>query len=133
MNCKNCTNWIDENLADMETGRNDGESHIFMGCRIYGPVERIEDRRKCPEFVVAADLYTICGTCRIRVPRVCISMGECTNCTDTDLFCVESCIGGDARKYCTHFVRLSSEGMRIIDEERKEVFDLFPSAGMPMN
>lgn len=128
--CKNCTHWIDESLADIEANR-DGEPHIFMGCKIHGPVERIENRRNCPEFVAVDDLYAICGTCKITVPRVCISMGECVNCTDTDLYCVESCTGGDARKYCTHFVRLNSEGMKIIDEERKEVFDLFPSIGMP--
>ena len=123
--CKNCIHWIDESLVDIEANRN-GSPHIFMGCKIYGPVERVEDRRNCPEFDAVADLYVICDVCKITVPRVCVSMGECVNCTDTDLYCVESCIGGDARKYCTHFVRLSSEGMQIIDEERKEVYDLFP-------
>jgi hypothetical protein len=128
--CKNCVNWIDESLADIEADR-DGKPHIFMGCKIFGPVERIEDRRNCTDFTAVADLYVICGVCKITVPRVCISMGECVNCTDTDLFCVESCIGGDARKYCTHFVRLNSEGIPIVNEERKEVYDLFPSIGMP--
>jgi len=124
--CKNCVNWIDENLADIETNR-DGKPHIFMGCKIHRFVEKIEDRQNCPEFTASADIYAICGACGITVPKVCISMGECTNCTDTDLYCVESCIGGDARKYCTHFVRLSSDGMQIIDEKRKEIYDLFPS------
>jgi len=130
VHCKNCIHWIDESLADIDANR-DGKPHIFMGCKIHGAVERIEDRRNCPEFTASADLYAICGTCNITVPRVCISMGECANCTDTDLYCVESCIGGDARKYCTHFVRLSSEGMQIIDEERKEVYDLFPRNSVP--
>ncbi|MCL2877940.1 MAG: hypothetical protein FWF13_04075 [Acidobacteria bacterium] len=129
-NCKNCIHWIDESLADIETNR-DGKPHIFMGCKIHGPIEKIENRRNCPEFVMSGDLYAICDICKIIVPRVCISMGECINCTDTDLYCVESCIGGDARKYCTHFVRLNSEGIQLIDEERKEVFDLFPDIGMP--
>jgi hypothetical protein len=128
--CKNCIKWIDESLADIETNR-DGGPHIFMGCKIYGQIERIGDRRGCSEFVAVNDPYAICDVCKITVPRVCISMGECVNCTDTDLYCVESCIGGDARKYCTHFVRLSSEGMQIIDEERRRVFDLFPSIDMP--
>ena len=128
--CKNCIHWIDESLADIETNR-DGKPHIFMGCKIYGPIETIESRKNCPEFTVSDNLYAICGVCKITVPKVCISMGECANCTDTDLYCVESCIGGDARKYCTHFVRLNSEGIRLIDEKRKEVFDLFPSIGMP--
>ena len=128
--CKNCIHWVDENLADIEANRN-GKPHIFMGCKIHGPVERIEDRRNCLEFAASSDPYTICSVCGITVPRICISMGECVNCTDTDLYCVESCIGGDARKYCTHFVRLNSQGMQIIDEERKEVYDLFPSIRMP--
>ena len=124
--CKNCIHWIDESLAGIAANR-DGEPHIFMGCKIHGFVEKIEDRRNCPDHTASADLYAICGVCGITVPKVCISMGECTSCTDTDLYCVESCIGGDARKYCTHFVRLRSQGMQIIDEERKVVFDLFPS------
>jgi len=124
--CKNCVNWIDESLADIETNR-DGKPHIFMGCKIHGFVEKTEDRQNCTEFTASADLYAICGVCRITVPKVCISMGECANCTDTDLYCVESCIGGDARKYCTHFARLKSEGMQIVDEKRKEIYDLFPS------
>ena len=128
--CKNCIQWIDESLADIEKNR-DGVPHIFMGCKIHGQIEKIEDRGNCPEFAATADLYAICGVCKITVPRVCISMGECANCTDTDLYCVESCIGGDARKYCAHFVRLNSEGIQIIDEERKEVYDLFPAIGMP--
>jgi len=128
--CKNCIQWIDESLADIETNR-DGKPHIFMGCKIHGHIEKIESRRDCAEFIACDDLYTICGVCKITVPKVCVSMGECTNCTDTDLFCVESCVGGDARKYCTHFARLNSEGIRLIDENRKEVFDLFPSMGMP--
>ena len=123
--CKNCINWIDESLVDIEANRDD-KPHIFMGCKIHGNIERIEDRRNCPEFNEAADLYAICSVCKITAPKVCISMGECVNCTDTDLFCVESCCGGDARKYCTHFARLNSEGIQIIDSERKEVFDLFP-------
>ena len=128
--CKNCVNWVDESLAEIETNR-DGVPHIFTGCKIHGLIERIEDRRNCPDFVVCDDLYVICDVCKITVPRVCVSMGECANCIDTDLYCVESCIGGNARKYCTHFVRLNSEGMCIIDDERKEVFDLFPSLSMP--
>jgi len=129
-NCKNCIHWIDESLADIEINR-DEKSHIFMGCEIHGQIEKIEKRRNCPEFVISNDFYAICDVCKTTVPKVCISMGECANCTDTDLYCVESCVGGDARKYCTHFVRLNSEGMRLIDEERKEIFDLFPSIGMP--
>ena len=123
--CKNCVHWIDEDLAEIEADLNN-KPHIFMGCKIHGQIERIENRRNCPEFAACKELYVICGTCKITVPRVCVSMGECVNCTDTDLYCVESCIGGNGRKYCTHFARLNSEGMQIVDTERKEIFDLFP-------
>jgi len=130
-NCKNCVHWIDESLAEIaESG--DGESHVFMGCKVFGEIGDIAARSGCPRFAAAPDLYTICATCKITVPRVCVSLGECANCTDTDLYCVESCIGGDARKYCTHFVRLHSEGMHLVDPEKKEVYDLFPSIGMPV-
>ena len=76
-----------------------------------------------------ASPFTICNTCRLPVPKVCVSLGECVNCTDTDLFCVDHCIGGESRKYCTHFVRLHTEGVHLIHEN--EVFDLFPTVGMP--
>jgi len=128
--CKNCVHWVDESLAGIETNR-DGKPHIFMGCKIHGLIETIETRRNCPEFVESDNLYAICDVCKITVPKVCISMGECANCTDTDLYCVESCVGGKTRKCCTHFVRLSIEGIPLIDEEHKTVFDLFPSIGMP--
>ena len=51
------------------------------------------------------------------------------NCTNTDLYCVEHCIGGDSRKYCTHFVRLHTQGVQLINDN--EVFDLFPNLDMP--
>jgi hypothetical protein len=79
--------------------------------------------------VVSENLFTICSTCHITVPKVCVSLGECVNCTDTDLFCVDHCIGGDSRKYCTHFVRLHTEGVHLI--ENNEVFDVVPVLGMP--
>jgi hypothetical protein len=56
-------------------------------------------------------------------------LGECFNCTDTDLFCVDSCQGGNSRKYCTHFIRLHTEGIHLIDNNC--VFDLFPNKPMP--
>ncbi len=38
-------------------------------------------------------------------------------------------MGGESRKYCTHFIRLHTEGIHLIDKD--QVFDLFPSLGMP--
>jgi len=38
--CKNCINWIDESLVDIESHQ-DVAPHIFMGCKIHGHIERI--------------------------------------------------------------------------------------------
>jgi hypothetical protein len=126
--CKNCIHWVDENLQQIEKDP-EAHSHIFMGCSIYGPVERNDDRQNCKHYVISENLFTICNTCRITVPKVCVSLGECANCTDTDLFCVESCMGGENRKYCTHFIRLNTEGLHLIEKDR--VFDVFPNIGIP--
>ncbi len=128
IHCRNCIHWVDESLAQIEADP-DPHPHIFMGCRIFGFSIHHEALESCRHYRQSENLFTLCGTCRITVPKVCLSLGECVNCTDTDLFCVESCKGGDARKYCTHFVRLHTEGMHLIDEDR--VFDLYPSLGMP--
>ncbi|MDR1727027.1 MAG: hypothetical protein LBT74_03720 [Acidobacteriota bacterium] len=128
--CKNCIHWIDESLAEIEAD-GDGEAHLFMGCKVFGEAWDAADRRDCPRFAADPDPYTLCAACKTTVPKVCVSLGECANCTDTDLYCVESCIGGEARKYCTHFVRLHTEGMHLVDDGGKEVYDLFPTLGMP--
>ena len=103
--------------------------HIFMGCRIFGYIEKEDAIQDCRHYQASADFFTICNSCHITVPKVCVSLGECINCTDTDLFCLDSCIGEDNRKYCTHFVRLHTEGVQLIEKDR--VFDLFPTLGMP--
>jgi hypothetical protein len=128
MNCKNCINWVDESLEQIETDQG-AHSHLFMGCRIFGFFEKGHEPNSCEQYKAGDDLFTICGSCGITVPKVCVSLGECVNCTDTDLFCVDSCIGDESRKYCTHFVRLHTEGVHLIDQDK--VFDLFPSLGMP--
>ena len=127
INCRNCVNWIDESLDQIEADAG-SKSHIFMGCRIYGFREKTA-LETCPHYAESENLFTICHTCRIVVPKVCVSLGECVNCTDTDLFCVDHCVGGDQRKYCTHFVRLYTEGAHLIDNN--QTFDLFPILGMP--
>ena len=128
IHCKNCINWLDESLEQIEADHG-AHSHIFMGCRIFGPVEDPDGLQDCKHYVVSQNLFTICATCHITVPKVCVSLGECVNCTDTDLFCVESCRGEENRKYCTHFVRLNTEGVHLI--EKDQVFDLYPTIGMP--
>jgi len=128
INCRNCINWVDENLVEIELDSRE-EPHIFMGCRIFGYVENNTALESCPHYIVSENLFTVCANCHLTVPKVCISLGECVNCTDTDLFCVDHCIGGDSRKFCSHFVRLRTEGAHLIYEN--ETFDLFPTLGMP--
>jgi hypothetical protein len=128
IHCKNCIHWIDESLEQIEADHG-AHPHIFMGCQISGQIENQENRQDCQHYIVSENLFTLCNSCHITVPKVCVSLGECANCTDTDLFCVESCIGDENRKYCTHFVRLHTEGVQIIDND--QVYDLFPALGMP--
>lgn len=128
INCRNCINWIDESLTQIEASPA-GVKHVFMGCRIFGYQENNTALAECAHFRESENLFALCGSCGIAVPKVCISLGECVNCTDTDLFCVDRCIGGENRKYCTHFVRLHTEGVHLISDDR--AFDLFPSVGMP--
>jgi hypothetical protein len=128
INCRNCINWRDESLEQIQTDRK-GQPHIFMGCRIFGFLENNDHLQECKHYIVSENLFAVCSSCQLPVPKVCVSLGECLNCTDTDLFCVEHCIGENSRKYCTHFVRLNSEGMHLIEQD--EVFDLFPKLGMP--
>jgi hypothetical protein len=126
--CKNCIHWLDESLEQIEADHG-AHPHIFMGCRIFGFVENHQVLEECQHYVASRDLFTICNTCKIAVPKVCVSLGECVNCTDTDLFCVDHCMGEESRKYCTHFVRLHTEGAHLIDND--QVFDLFPLLEMP--
>jgi hypothetical protein len=128
INCRNCINWVDESLVQIEADQ-DRSKHIFMGCRIYGFREDNASLESCPHYVVSENLFALCQTCHITVPKVCVSLGECINCTDTDLFCVDRCLGGNHRKYCTHFVRLYTEGAHLIDQD--QAFDLFPAIGIP--
>ncbi|MFH1575254.1 MAG: hypothetical protein ABIG68_14835 [Acidobacteriota bacterium] len=127
INCRNCVHWIDEGLEDIEADRGSGR-RLLMGCRIYGYLPDNHALESCDQYVESDNLFCICSTCSLTVPKVCISLRECTNCTDTDLFCLESCIGGDRRKYCSHFVRLHHEGVTLIHEG--EAFDLFPNQDM---
>jgi hypothetical protein len=128
IHCKNCIHWVDESLEQIEADC-DTASHIFMGCRIFGNIDSNDDVQSCKYYVASENLFTICNSCHLIIPKLCVSLGECVNCTDTDLFCIDSCIGDENRKYCSHFVRLHTEGIHLIDKDR--VFDLFPVLGMP--
>ncbi len=128
INCRNCIHWVDESLKEIEADAQ-GSPHLFMGCRIYGFLENNTALSSCDHYRVSENLFTICSECRLTVPKVCVSLGQCANCTDTDLFCLDRCIGGDSRKYCPHFIRLGTEGAHLIADDR--VYDLFPVLGMP--
>jgi hypothetical protein len=125
--CQYCINWVDESLQQVEADPGEN-THIFMGCRIYGFREKTV-LGSCRHYVESENRFTICNSCHITVPKVCVTLGECVNCTDTDLFCVDRCIGGDERKYCTHFIRLYTEGAHLLDQD--QAFELFPAIGMP--
>lgn len=128
INCRNCIHWVDESLKEIEADTQ-GSPHLFMGCRVYGFLENNTALSSCDHYRVSENLFTICSECRVTVPKVCVSLGQCANCTDTDLFCLERCIGGDSRKYCPHFIRLGTEGAHLIADDR--VYDVFPALGMP--
>ncbi len=128
INCRNCIHWVDESLKEIEADTEDSH-HLFMGCRIYGFLENNTALPSCDHYQVSENLFTICSECRVTVPKVCVSLGQCANCTDTDLFCLDRCIGGDSRKYCPHFIRLGTEGAHLIADDR--VYDVFPVLGMP--
>jgi len=83
-------------------------THIFMGCRIFGfiettPSQGVQTLRRQPEPIYHLREMSDPGS-----EGVCLA-GECVNCTDTDLFCLEECIEREP-KFCTHFVRLNNEG-----------------------
>jgi hypothetical protein len=128
INCRNCIHWVDESLKEIEADPHDS-SHLFMGCRIYGFLENNAALPSCDHYRESENLFTICSECRLTVPKVCVSLSQCANCTDTDLFCLDRCIGGDSRKYCPHFIRLGTEGAQLIADDR--IYDLFPALGMP--
>lgn len=128
INCRNCIHWVDESLREIEADTQDSP-HLFTGCRIYGFLENNTALSSCDHYRVSENLFTICSECRVTVPKVCVSLGQCANCTDTDLFCLDRCIGGDSRKYCPHFIRLRTEGAHLIADDR--VYDVFPALGMP--
>lgn len=128
INCRNCIHWVDESLKEIEAEAH-GSAHLFMGCRIYGFREGNTALASCDHYQASENLFTICSDCGVTVPKVCISLGQCANCTDTDLFCLDHCIGGDNRKYCAHFVRLRTEGAHLITDD--QVYDVFPILEMP--
>ena len=128
IDCRNCIHWIDESLAEIEADPN-RVGRLYTGCRIFGHVESSAAAESCGRYVQSENLFTLCVLCQVTVPKICVSLGECANCTDTDLFCVDHCLGGESRKYCAHFIRLHAEGVHLLSDGR--LFDLFPTVGTP--
>lgn len=125
LDCRRCNNWVDEPFAQLIEENRNGHSadSVFYQCKVFGFLESFQ-RPECPHYAESAELYAICSTCGIAVPKVCISLGECVNCTDTELICVEECRGEGEKKYCTHYQRLLREGHTLI--ENNECFEIFP-------
>ena len=108
IDCRTCVHWYDDfQEMKLETARKD---RLFFGCRIFGSVENFRSMPDCPRYQPVDDPFAVCRTCGLPAPRVCILLGECVNCTDTDLFCLRRCTGGELRTFCTHWVRLSTDG-----------------------
>ena len=125
LDCRRCNHWVDENFDQLFEENRNGHSaeSVFYQCRVFGFLESTQ-REECPRYEESTELFAICSSCGIAVPKVCISLGECVNCTDTDLFCVDHCGGEGEKKYCTHYQRLLREGHALI--ENNECFEIFP-------
>ena len=121
VDCRTCVNWYDDFLEmKLESARTD---RLFFGCKVFGPVENYRAMIDCPQYRPVDEPFAVCRTCGLPAPRVCILLGECVNCTDTDTFCIRQCGGGRWRAYCTHWVRLSTEGrVTVQDGELHETF-----------
>lgn len=127
MDCRTCVNWYDD-FIDMNPGRTE-RAGLFYGCRILGPIENFQCMEDCPHFQQSEESFVLCGTCGLSVPKICLLLGECVNCTDTDLFCQDSCSGGEWRKFCTHWNRLSLEGRNVVEQDQLQV--VFPAVAPP--
>ncbi|MBN2433411.1 MAG: hypothetical protein JXQ27_18210 [Acidobacteria bacterium] len=116
IDCRLCRNWFDH-YTEPDPGATCTENS-FYGCRIFGLIENFREMADCPHYQERSEPYVLCPGCGVMVPRVCMLLGECTNCVDTDLFCQEQCTGGTWRKTCSHWVRLGSEGRPVVQEDR---------------
>jgi hypothetical protein len=123
--CRRCRQWQEETLEEASRHSVGNDPPIFCGCRIHGAIAKMQVDR-CSDYQIADDLYSICRTCGIPAPKVCLSLGECHNCTDTDFYCVVHCRGEEERVFCTHYQRLRSEGYTVV--EGGQAYELFPAA-----
>ena len=122
LDCRRCVHWIDRPLSAIEAD----PKAPFLTCEIHGQVENFDALPECPDYRCSEELYTACSRCGQRVPKICVSLGECINCINTDLWCVEHCDGQGEKKFCTHRARLQLFGHSLIQDQ--QVFDLYPDA-----
>lgn len=130
LDCRRCRNWVDESFAELyeESQNGHGSESVFYGCKIFGILAEFE-RQECAHYAESSELFAVCSSCGIATPKVCLSLGECVNCTNTDLYCVENCRGEEEKKFCSHFQRLALEGHTLI--ENNKCFDIYPSQEAP--
>ena len=112
MDCRICGNWRD---GDLEKEQNADPAY---GCTEYGPGILREEAEKCARFIKRENLFVECRTCKQTVPRICVLFGECTNCTDSDWKCLESCPAQALREGCSHWHRLQKEGKSVAVDDK---------------
>ncbi len=117
LDCRRCRNWVDESFSQLYEESQNGlaSESLFYGCRIFGRLE-VFQLEECAEYSESEELFRVCSSCGIATPKVCHSLGECINCTDTDLFCVDHCHGEGEKKFCSHFQRLVRDGLTLIED-----------------
>ena len=125
LDCRRCVHWIDRALGSIESS----PDAIFCACEIHGQVENYAALPACPDYTQSDELYALCSRCGQRVPKVCVSLGECINCINTDLWCVENCDGQGEKRFCNHRARLQLFGYTLIQD--RVAFDVFPQQGAP--
>lgn len=128
MECRRCRQWQDETLQEAKQHADAGDAPVFSRCRIHGCIVKMQVEQ-CPDYQVSEDLFSLCRTCGIPVPKVCLSLGECLNCTDTDFYCAAQCTGKEERIFCTHYQRLLQNGYTMVEDGR--TFEIFPHSEGP--
>jgi len=115
VDCRTCRHWFDHSLEQSSGGQ--PERDLFYGCTLHGRIADFQAMRDCPDYELSPEPFVLCSGCGILVPKTCLLLGECVNCTDTDLYCLDRCSGGSWRKYCTHWLRLQTDGKPIVVDD----------------
>lgn len=123
IDCRECAHWFDCFLDEKDKRCKD-KGEKFYGCDIFGYISDFDSKEDCEHFKKREELFAICKKCGMTVPRRCILMGECNYCVNSEMYCLENCSGGELKKYCTYYVKLSTEGKEITDG--KNVYTVRP-------